>query len=554
MPSSNVSIATRLTLSIALALLLSLAGMIAWQNGENRKAALDQAREFAYSAHEMTLAGLTGMMITGTIGQREVFLDQIMKLDAIRDLHVSRAPAVTKVFGPGKKSEMADDLDTAEVMRSGKAIDRVESDASGEYLHIIKPALASSNYLGKNCISCHQVPEGTVLGVVNMKISLDKVAGAISTQRTKLTIAGTLMCLVMFALIHLFVRRFVSHPLAAMTQGLNLIANGEGDLEHRLSVKKLDEVGHASIAFNKMMDKFAGLVRQISVTASEVRSSVGELVTVASKVSESSREQQERSIGASKAVEEVASGVASIAMTAEQVREQSHANLDNSRRGSESLVSLIASMDSVRSSVQGIVNSVNQFVRSTQSITSMTRQVKDIAEQTNLLALNAAIEAARAGDQGRGFAVVADEVRKLAEKSSLSANNIDRVTQEITAQSDHVMAAIETGLRRLDHSQDDVSSVAKVLERAANGVAELNIGIDAIGNATSEQQLASSTASENIEQIAAMAKENTDAVASVVISAKRLENFANGLTATVSKFQLGHADAPMHPELPTYSI
>jgi methyl-accepting chemotaxis protein len=425
-------------------------------------------------------------------------------------------------------------------MRTGKTIDRVESDASGEYLHIIKPALASSNYLGKNCITCHQVPEGTVLGVVSMKVSLDKVTAAIGAQRTKLAIVGTVICLVMFALIYLFVRRFVSLPLAAMTQGLNLIANGEGDLEHRLSVKKMDEVGHASLAFNQMMDKFSRLVRQISSTASEVRSSVGELVSVASKVSDSSREQQERSLGATKAVENVAAGVASIATTAEQVREQSHANLDDSKRGSESLVSLIASMDSVRGSVQGIVDSVHQFVSSTRSINSMTRQVKDIAEQTNLLALNAAIEAARAGDQGRGFAVVADEVRKLAEKSSGSANDIDHVTQEITAQSEQVMSAIETGLRRLDRSQEDVASVAKVLERAASGVAELNIGIDAIGNATNEQKLASSYASDNIEQIAVMAKANTEAVASVVVSAKRLETFADGLTATVGKFHLGN--------------
>jgi methyl-accepting chemotaxis protein len=540
MSLNNMSIASRLTLSIALALLLSLAGMIAWQNAENREAALGQARDFAYSAHEMTLAGLTGMMITGTIGQREVFLDQIMKLEAIRDLHVSRAPAVIKFFGPGKESDRPEDAATADVMRTGKTIDRVESDASGEYLHIIKPALASSNYLGKNCITCHQVPEGTVLGVVSMKVSLDKVTAAIGAQRTKLAIVGTVICLVMFALIYLFVRRFVSLPLAAMTQGLNLIANGEGDLEHRLSVKKMDEVGHASLAFNQMMDKFSRLVRQISSTASEVRSSVGELVSVASKVSDSSREQQERSLGATKAVENVAAGVASIATTAEQVREQSHANLDDSKRGSESLVSLIASMDSVRGSVQGIVDSVHQFVSSTRSINSMTRQVKDIAEQTNLLALNAAIEAARAGDQGRGFAVVADEVRKLAEKSSGSANDIDHVTQEITAQSEQVMSAIETGLRRLDRSQEDVASVAKVLERAASGVAELNIGIDAIGNATNEQKLASSYASDNIEQIAVMAKANTEAVASVVVSAKRLETFADGLTATVGKFHLGN--------------
>jgi methyl-accepting chemotaxis protein len=172
----------------------------------------------------------------------------------------------------------------------------------------------------------------------------------------------------------------------------------------------------------------------------------------------------------------------------------------------------------------------------------MTRQVKDIAEQTNLLALNAAIEAARAGDQGRGFAVVADEVRKLAEKSSGSANDIDQVTQAITLQSSSLMTAIENGLNQLSRSHDDVNAVARVLERTAGGVAEVNAGIDAIGSATQEQQLASSDASSNIEQIAVMAKANTVSVQGVVLSAKHLESLANGLSAAVGKFQLRQAE------------
>jgi methyl-accepting chemotaxis protein len=541
MNSKCLPISVRLTLSIAAALLIALATMIAWQNNENRKATLDQARDFAHTTHEITLAGLTGMMITGTVDRREVFLDQILQLEALRDLHVTRAPAVANIFGPGKSKEHADNAAEQEVMRTGKEIDRVESDAKGEFLYIVKPALASTNYLGKNCITCHQVPEGTVLGIVSMKVSLTKVNAAIVSQGIKLALAGLLVCLGMFALAFLFIRHFVSRPLASMTDGLKQMAKGEGDLSHRLPVLKLDEVGCASNAFNEMMDNFAGLVSQISNTAGQMRQSVGGLVSAASEVSSSSQEQQARSAGATKAVEAVATGVASIASTAVQVRHQSHANLDDANRGSESLVSLIASMAKVRESVNGIVESVHQFVHSTKSISKMTRQVKDIAEQTNLLALNAAIEAARAGEQGRGFAVVADEVRKLAEKSATSANDIDQATQEITMQSDRVMTSIENGLNQLSRSNEDVTAVAQVLERTAGGVSMVNTGIDAIGSATQEQQVASSDASQNIEQIAAMAKANTLSVQSVVQSAQHLESLANGLSAAVGKFQLQKA-------------
>lgn len=543
MTKSSLPIWLRLTASISGTLVLALLALVVWQNSENHESAINQANDFASSMHQMTLAGLTGMMITGTVNQRDVFLDQIKQLDGVRNLGVIRSDAVINQFGAGKQAEHSADPADMEVMRSGKATQKIHSDSMGDYLQVIKPVIAQSNYLGKNCLTCHVVPEGTVLGVVSMKISLDKVNTAIASQRMKMTVAGSAVLVFLITITFISIRHFVTRPLESMTKSLSEIASGEGDLAHRLPIAKLDEVGRASQAFNNMMDKFAALVRQIGNTAGEVKNSVNGLVSVATQVSASSQEQQEKSALATRAVDAVACGVSSIASSAEQVRAQSHSNLDDSRRGHKNLESLLTSMNSVRDSVNGIVTSVKEFVASTQSITSMTRQVKDIADQTNLLALNAAIEAARAGEQGRGFAVVADEVRKLAEKSSSSANDIDSVTQQISGQSGQVMHAIEEGLRHLTKSQEDVSSVAEILERTAGGVAEVNVGVDQISNATVEQQVASQKASQNIEQIAEMAKTNTIAVDTVVDAARHLEALALGLGDAVGRFRLDAARA-----------
>lgn len=538
MTTKSLPIWLRLTLSIGGALVVALSVMTFWQNTQNRASALAQASDFATSMYQMTLAGLTGMMITGTVGQREVFLDQITALEGVRELSVVRSDAVVKQFGKGKASERQPDSVSANVVRTGQATERVEQDERGEYLFVVKPIVASSNTLGKNCISCHQVAEGTVLGTVSMKISLDKVNASIVQQRINTVLGSLAVLLFLIVLTFFFIRHFVTQPIASMAQGLRDIASGEGDLAHRLPVRKMDEIGHASWAFNQMMDKFADLVRHIGETVGQVRQSVGGLVSVATEVSRISELQRLKSCEATDAVDAVARGVASIAGSAEGVREQSHINLADAESGQQKLASLMSSMDAVRNSVDGMVGSVRAFVDSTTSISDMTRQVKDIAEQTNLLALNAAIEAARAGDQGRGFAVVADEVRKLAEKSRTSANAIDSVTQRISAQSEEVMLAIEAGLGHLEKSSDDVTLVADVLRRTACGVAHVNEGVDEIGMATSAQQAESRTASENIGEIAQLATQNTESVSCALVAAKHLESLAQGLGNAVARFKL----------------
>jgi len=535
---ADLKIWIRLTAAIWVVLAIIWAGAIVWTTQVNRETAILQAQDFSKSIHEMTMAGLTGMMLTGTVGQREVFLDQIEQLSVIKDLIVARSDAVVKLYGPDTKSKRPLDALEKEVMASGTPYMSVESANGSSYLHVINPTKASKNYLGKDCVLCHQVPEGTVLGVVSMKVSLDSVEAQVSAFRVKIVGVALAALGALLVLIYLITNHFVSKPLEAMRSGLADIARGEGDLTRRLEIKGNDEVGQAAQVFNEMMENFNQLVRQVRDSASQVSARVAALSDSADRVTQSSHQQNEKSDQAASAVEQLVSSISSIAQSAEHVQHQSQESLARATEGSRNLSVLLGEMNVVERAVKEMADSVNNFVKNTEAITMMTREVKDIAEQTNLLALNAAIEAARAGEQGRGFAVVADEVRKLAEKSSRSATEIDSITAQLSAQSVAVRRSIEAGMAHLESSQAAVHSVSNVLEATNGSVTEVGHGLDAIASATDQQRRFSGDVESSIEAIAGMARENSGTVEQTAGAAHDLKRLAEGLAALVGRFKV----------------
>src|SRR5574343_1804399 len=135
-----LKICSRLVLFIALMLFTTWSGMIFWSYMEFRKTSEDQAKAFAENVHTMTLAGLTGMMITGTVGQRSVFLDQIQSTQEIPELSGLRGEAVTQQFGPGIGNHTPDAQERL-VFESGLPFFAVEEDKNT--LRAILPAKAS---------------------------------------------------------------------------------------------------------------------------------------------------------------------------------------------------------------------------------------------------------------------------------------------------------------------------------------------------------------------------------------------------------------------------
>ena len=235
--------------------------MLAWAVQAQREATIAQARDFAQSVNQVTLGGLTAMMITGTSAQRNVFLDQIEHANSVDSLHVVRGAAVVAQFGPGNASERpGDDLERL-ALADGLPVFEVREAHGHEVLKAVMPAVASHDLLGRNCIGCHNVREGTVLGAVSLEIDLDHANAVVAQFRRGLLGVALLLFVALALLTWLALGRWLARPLQALAHNLDDIARGDANLAHRLPAAGRDEIADASAAFNRVLEKAAELLR-----------------------------------------------------------------------------------------------------------------------------------------------------------------------------------------------------------------------------------------------------------------------------------------------------
>ena len=263
----NQKIWVRLVATIWGMLVLLLSAMIIWAYAEQKANAEIQAQDFASSVHQMTMASLTAMMMTGSIGDRALYLEQVRSAGSIQALEVFRGEQVAKQFGPGASVELATGADEQQVLASGKPVFQVNGNEG--YLKAVIPAVAQKDYLGKNCLTCHLVPEGTVLGVVSMKISLEK-ANSQTRQFVSLFAGLALLLSVPFLLVvFLFIRRSVTRPLANAVAVAELVA--EGRLDNDIHITSHDETGALLTALTKMQEKLHGVLKEVDDCGRNIR-------------------------------------------------------------------------------------------------------------------------------------------------------------------------------------------------------------------------------------------------------------------------------------------
>ncbi len=280
--------------------------------------------------------------------------------------------------------------------------------------------------------------------------------------------------------------------LDEITEKARLIAHGDLTVD----LRKRSENDDLMQSFSEMASSVARVISEFQMVAENMSGSSQQLSSTSQEMSQRASEQ-------ASSVEEISSSMEEMAANIQQ-------NMENAQ---ETRLIAVKAADGIKN----VAAAARNTLINVEEIANKVSIIGEIARETNILALNAAVEAARAGEHGKGFAVVATEVRRLAERSQVSAVEIDNLSKrslKMTKEAGELMESIIP----------DIEKTARLVQEIAAASTEQNSGSEQVNSA--------------IQQLNQVTQQNASASEEVATSSEALAIQSEKLLDNVSFFSL----------------
>ncbi|KPX44935.1 Methyl-accepting chemotaxis protein [Pseudomonas ficuserectae] len=344
---------------------------------------------------------------------------------------------------------------------------------------------------------------------------------------------GGLAAALLSAILATALGRSTTARLQLAIDAATAIANGK--LDTVIDTSSHDELPKA---FDRMQNRLREMIQQISQAANQLVLAVQQISGASEQLSGAIQEQSTSASMMAATIEELTVSIHHVSENADEAHQLASRSGQQSKDGAQVIENTLSSMNGIAKTVQLSSTQVAGLGQHSEHISSIISVIQGIADQTNLLALNAAIEAARAGEAGRGFAVVADEVRNLAHRTQDSAQQVQKMIEELQVGAREAVVNMTESQRQSEDSVGIANLAGERLGSVTRRIEEINGMNQSVAAATEEQTSVVESINVDITHINTLNQLGVDNLRQTLDACNSLEEQAARLQQLVGSFRI----------------
>ncbi|HEC15832.1 MAG TPA: HD domain-containing protein [Sedimenticola sp.] len=227
----------------------------------------------ATAVSEIIKAGLTAHMKAGIMDKRDYFLNEIKTAHDINRIAIIRGPAVNRQFGSGRLEKEMGPL-AEKVFRTRTPEFIIDDFGATPTIRAIIPYIASMQG-GLNCLGCHKVEEGTVLGAVDIELDVTKYRTMASWILMVLLVASLALILLIVMNTLRTVQVYIKDPLESLIERARVAYEKHKPVNpERFSTLEFENVAKEINLFNRDIIANQELLKQLNHSLVELNNEI----------------------------------------------------------------------------------------------------------------------------------------------------------------------------------------------------------------------------------------------------------------------------------------